>query len=198
MFESRRVSDPATDSLVEITADWPVTIDLRYAGDNNLTGRPLYQRSLCLLHAHAAAALRRAAVLARHQDLTLCILDAFRPVEAQWRLWHAAPDPRFVADPRLGSHHSRGVAVDLTLQDTAGRLLDMGTAFDDMTPEAHHGAVTVSVQAQRHRSQLLGLMAAAGWRHYSYEWWHYELPAAATYPLWSDSAIGNRLMSAVS
>ena len=70
---------------------------------------------------HAAIAL------ARPLGLRLRIFDALRPVEAQWALWNARPDPEFLADPRRGSPHSRGVAVDLTLLD-GDRELDMGTA----------------------------------------------------------------------
>jgi D-alanyl-D-alanine dipeptidase len=60
-------------------------------------------------------------------------------------------DPEFLADPRRGSPHSRGVAVDLTLLDGGGRELDMGTAFDAFTPLSHHGRTDVSAEAQRNR-----------------------------------------------
>ena len=92
-----------------------VDIDLIYATPANITGRTIYTNMVCLLHADAAAALRAAADLAAAQGCRLRVYDAFRPVEAQWRLWEAFPDPEFVADPREGSNHARGVAVDLTL-----------------------------------------------------------------------------------
>ena len=47
----------------------------------------------------------------------LKIFDAYRPVEGQWALWNASPDPEFVADPSKGGPHNRGVALDLTLID---------------------------------------------------------------------------------
>ena len=56
----------------------------------------------------------------------LRIYDAFRPIEAQWALWRAAPGSPYVADPRKGGPHTRGVALDLTLLDGAGIPLDMG------------------------------------------------------------------------
>ncbi|WP_029010883.1 D-alanyl-D-alanine dipeptidase [Azospirillum halopraeferens] len=171
-----------------------VDIDLVYAGTANLTGRPVYRRPVCLLHPDAAACLARAAALARGLGLRLRVYDAFRPVEAQWTLWHAFPDPMYVADPRVGSVHTRAVAVDLTLADAAGRPLDMGTAFDAMTERSHHGRTDLDPAARRNRALLLGVMTAAGWQHYPYEWWHYQLPDAGRYPLLTDGAAGSRMM----
>ncbi|HYC03442.1 MAG TPA: D-alanyl-D-alanine dipeptidase [Azospirillaceae bacterium] len=169
-------------------------IDLRYATADNLTGSPIYARPLCLLHPLAAEKLQEAARLAAAQGLRLRIFDGYRPPAAQWKLWHALPDPRFIADPRQGSNHGRGVAVDLTLADAEGRPLEMGTEFDDMSERAYHACTGVPVEAQRNRSLLLGLMAAAGWVHYAYEWWHYQLPEAKRYPLIEDGALGPRVM----
>jgi zinc D-Ala-D-Ala dipeptidase len=170
-------------------------IDLAYARANNVTGRPIYARSRCLLLPQAAALLDRAAELARPHGLSLKIFDAYRPPEAQWVLWNAFPDPEFVADPRRGSPHSRGAAVDLTLVDSVGRELEMGTPFDDFTPASHHGSLAVPVEAQRNRALLLGLMTAAGWDFYRNEWWHYQLFNARSYPLIGDSALKEGLMN---
>ncbi len=176
--------------LVEITATADVAIDLRYATPDNLTGRPIYRRPRCLLHPDAAGALARAAEGARAFGLRLHVWDAFRPVEAQWALWRALPDARWVADPRLGSAHGRGVAVDLTLARPDGTLIDMGTGFDEAVPASHHGTASVSAEAQRNRQVLAGIMAVAGWTLYPFEWWHYQLPTAEGYPLLHDTALG--------
>jgi len=118
------------------------------------------------------------------------IFDAFRPSEAQWALWNFRPDPDFLADPRRGSPHSRGVAVDLTLIDGAtGAELDMGTGFDAFTTQSYHGDTTVSREAQRNRHILLGVMSAAGWDFYRREWWHYQLFDSRRYPVLSDSVL---------
>jgi D-alanyl-D-alanine dipeptidase len=182
-------------ALVAVTeAEFDVEIRLAYATDGNLTGRPVYARALCYLHTDAVAALARAVALARGQGLRLRIFDAFRPTEAQWRLWHSRPDPEFLADPRRGSPHSRGVAVDLTLIDRQGAALEMGTPFDEFSPRAHHDHPGLSAQVQRNRFMLLGLMSAAGWDFYMKEWWHYQLFNARGYPLWSDRALPQRMM----
>ena len=167
-----------------------VDLDLRYATADNLTGTPIYARPLCLLHPDAVPALERAVALARGLGLRLRIFDAFRPVEAQWRLWRALPDARYIADPRRGSNHSRGTALDLSLADADGQPLPMGTAFDAMTPLSHHGRTDLPAGEQRHRALLAGVMAGAGWQPYLYEWWHYQIPGAETYPLLADGAGG--------
>jgi D-alanyl-D-alanine dipeptidase len=182
--------------LVEITAEDDVAIELAYAGPHNFTGRQIYRRAGCYLHADAARLLRQAAALARPLGLKLKILDAFRPTEAQWVLWRHLPDPDYIADPGRGSVHSMGAAVDLTLIDrrTAAEL-DMGTPFDDMRPAAWHGDTAIAAAAQRNRLVLLGLMTAAGFDFYHKEWWHYQVfRPHGRYPLLSDSVLAPGLM----
>ena len=182
------------DLIAIAPSDFDVDVTLAYATEANLTGRPIYRNAQCWLHREAANRLDAAIRLARPLGLRLRIYDALRPVEAQWALWTANPDPDFVADPRRGSPHSRGAAVDLTLLDSQGRELDMGTSFDAFTPLSHHGRVDISAAAQRNRLLLMGLMTAAGWDFYRNEWWHYQLFDARRYPLVSDADLPHPMM----
>jgi D-alanyl-D-alanine dipeptidase len=182
-------------TLLEITPEsHGVLLDIAYATPRNFTGKPVYARPGCYLHGDAAAKLATASRLARGLELRLKIFDAFRPSEAQWVLWNFRPDPEFLADPRRGSPHSRGAAVDLTLIDREGRELDMGTAFDAFTPLSHHGNTEIAPAAQRNRFVLLGLMSAAGWDFYGNEWWHYQLFDAKRYEVLDDSALDRPMM----
>lgn len=181
--------------LIEIAPPaFDVDVALAYATANNVMGAPIYRRARCYLHRDATECLTKAATLAAALGFRLKIFDAFRPSEAQWILWKKFPRPGFFADPRKGSPHSRGVAVDLTLVDAGGAELDMGTGFDDLTERAYHACPDVSATAQRNRAILLGLMTAAGWDFYRKEWWHYQLFNARRYPLYSDSALQSGLM----
>jgi len=174
-----------------------VEVDIRYATPANFTGKPVYGRAAAFLHPDAARHLSRAIELAAALGLRLRIFDAFRPSEAQWALWNFRPDPDFLADPRRGSPHSRGVAVDLTLVDAAsGKDLEMGTEFDAFTELSYHGNTEVGVEAQRNRHMLLGLMSAAGWDFYRREWWHYQLFESRRYPVLSDSVLTPGMMGA--
>jgi D-alanyl-D-alanine dipeptidase len=186
-------------ALVSITPEsHKVQIRLAYASSDNFTGRPVYARADCYLHEAAERLLRRAVDLAAAMGLGVLIFDAFRPSEAQWALWNHTPDPDFLADPRRGSPHSRGVAVDLTLTDN-GAELDMGTAFDAFTPRSHHGSLEISPLAQRNRAILMGIMTSAGWDFYRNEWWHYQLfDARRLYPVLSDSVLPRPMMPQVS
>lgn len=180
--------------LVEITeAGHGVLLDIVYATERNFTGAAVYRRPGCYLHADAAGALARAVVLARAVGLRLKVFDAFRPSEVQWNFWAFRPDPEFLADPRRGSAHSRGVAVDLTLVDGEGAELDMGTGFDAFTPLSHHANTEISADAQRNRFTLLGIMSAAGWDFYGNEWWHYQLFQPTRYRVLSDSVLAEPL-----
>ena len=182
-------------SMVEITPeDFDVEIALAYATPDNITGKPIYAKANCYLHAQAAEMLKAAVALAAPLGLRFKIFDAYRPTEAQWKLWEAFPSEEFVANPRKGSPHSRGVAVDLTLIDAAGRELEMGTGFDDMRPLSHHARTDISVEAQRNRFTLMGLMSAAGWDFYKNEWWHYQLFQARDYPLIDQARLPKPLM----
>jgi D-alanyl-D-alanine dipeptidase len=184
-------------NLVKITTEsFSVEIDLAYAGPNNFTGQPVYGRAACFLHPDAVTKLQRTVALAAAQGLRLRIFDAFRPAEAQWVLWNHTSNPDFLADPRRGSPHSRGVALDLTLIDASGRTLDMGTPFDAFTPLSHHGNLDVTPTAQKNRIILLGLMTAAGWDCYQKEWWHYQLFKSHNYPLLSDNLLVESMMPA--
>jgi len=184
------------ENLTEILPDThDVALQIAYAGPDNFTGAPVYQRDACYLNTEAASCLNRAVDLARHIGFRLRVFDAYRPTEAQWQLWTHTPDPNFVADPRRGSPHSRGAAVDLTLEDETGRPLEMGTPFDDFTVQSHHGRTDIGPGAQRNRALLLGIMTAAGWDYYQNEWWHYQLFNARRYPLLSDRAAGTQMMA---
>ena len=164
-----------------------IGVDLRYATPDNFVGRDLYSPLDCAwLHADAAAAIERAvAFLAeRAPGHQLLILDALRPHSVQIELWDALAGTdlqMYLAPPERGSIHSFGMAVDVTILDAAGRELDMGTGFDDMTElshpilEAKHlesGALTAAQIANR---QLLrDAMFHAGFVGINSEWWHFD------------------------
>lgn len=188
----------AASPLVEITESGDnVLISLAYATKDNFTGEPVYKPDArCFLHPEAARCLRQAIALARVQGLTVKIFDAYRPTEVQWALWNHTPDPDFLADPRRGSPHSRGVAIDLTLCDADGRELDMGTPFDTFSPLSHHGHPGISAEAQRNRFLLMGIMTTAGWDFYRNEWWHYQLFNSRDYSLLSDAESGAGMITA--
>ena len=182
-------------SLVEIIPEeYHVLLQIAYATPFNFTGMPVYKKARCFLHVEAAEKLKLASKLAAELDYKLKVFDAFRPAEAQWKLWEHTPDPNFLADPNKGSPHSRGVAVDVTLCEMNGRELNMGTGFDEFSPLSHHGVTEIPHQAQHNRFLLLGIMTSAGWDFYRNEWWHYQLFNSRNYPVYNDKDADTGMM----
>ncbi|MBK0126258.1 D-alanyl-D-alanine dipeptidase [Pantoea sp. S61] len=173
--------------LTDLAAGFPtLAFDLKYATTDNITGYAIYHEARALLHPEAVRALQKSVEVARLAGFTLLIFDAYRPQQAQWHLWDACPDADYVVPPATGSNHSRGVAIDLTLVDGTGKVLDMGTAFDAMEDLSHPFHPDVPPQAQRHRLMLNAIMLAGGFVGMPTEWWHFELPDAQRYPLLED------------
>lgn len=155
-------------------------VDLRYATANNFVGVPLYPAGArCLVHESLAPGLRAAAAALRAQGATLVFWDCYRPHEVQVRMFEAVPNPAWVAKP--GSYarsHESGRSVDVTIAQ-AGRLVDMGTDFDDFSPHATAYATDgVTAAQQANRAVLRTAMAAGGLTVYSGEWWHFDGPGA--------------------
>ena len=44
-------------------------------------------------------------------------------------------------DVAIGSNHSRGTAIDVTLMDEHDNVLDMGAGFDEMHDRSHAGTL---------------------------------------------------------
>lgn len=173
-----------TTELVDLAVIFPdLEIELKYACADNITGKAIYQQARCLLHKDAITALAKSISIAQLSGLQLVIYDAYRPQQAQAMLWQACPDPQYVVDVTVGSNHSRGTAIDLTLRDEHGNILDMGAGFDEMHERSHAYHPSVPPAAQRNRLLLNAIMTGGGFVGISSEWWHFELPQAASYPL---------------
>ena len=173
--------------LVDLSVIFPsLHIDLNYATADNITGAPIYREARCLLHTEAVTALAKSISIAQLAGLSLVVYDAYRPQQAQAILWNACPDPQYVVDVAIGSNHSRGTAIDVTLMDDRGHLLDMGAGFDEMHDRSHAWHPSVPPAAQRNRLLLNAIMFGGGFVGINSEWWHFELPDAARYPLLDD------------
>ncbi len=166
----------AEDPLVDASAVVPgLVVELAYANLDNITGRALYPSDAkCLLRRSVAERLAIAARTLAKQGLRLVAWDCTRSEAAQEALWKAHPHPGAVADPRRGSLHERGVAVDVTLADRDGKPVEMPTNFDAFGATAAADAPLPDGPAKRHREALKAAMTAAGFRVNPKEWWHFS------------------------
>ena len=166
----------AEDPLVDAGRAVPALIvRLAYASDRNAAGRRLYPANMpCLLRRSVAERLALVARSLRGQGFRLIAYDCYRTPRAQRALWKAHPEPGAFADPRRGSLHERGVAVDVGLADLAGHPVEMPTAFDEFGPAAAADAPLPEGSSKAHREALRAAMHAAGFRVNPKEWWHFS------------------------
>lgn len=148
---------------------------------------------------------RRLLQVARHlpSGLGLIILDGWRPWRVQQYLFDTLQEAIRAHHPELGenellartrefvsvpsrepcapSPHLTGGAVDVTLSDTDGLPLDMGTLFDEAVPASHTTAYEARTALDKRGRQILenrrllyGSMREAGFTNLPSEWWHYD------------------------
>jgi zinc D-Ala-D-Ala dipeptidase len=175
---------PAPD-LVDASLVVPgLVVELRYARDDNFFGKALYPKGArCLLLRPVAQRLARAAEEVSRHGYRLKAWDCYRPHAVQWQMWERLPRRGYVANPRTGSHHNRGAAVDVTLVRTDGSEVQMPTPFDTFGRAARQDAPLDSAEVSARRALLRAAMEAAGFRINRMEWWHYEAPEAHGAPL---------------
>lgn len=180
-----RLSDVAPD----------ITQDMRYAGSNNFTGRPVpgYRAAQCWLRVDAAKALAAAQADAREHGFSLVVYDCFRPRRAVAAFvdWSRDADQRTKSEyyPRIDknalfargyiaaqSTHSTGLAVDLGV-----RGWNFGTPFD-FFDERSWTKSRAPTESANHRETLVALMRRHGFSNYPREWWHYTYQDAANAP----------------
>lgn len=174
--------------LVELVKlDPAIKLDMRYATSNNFTGRVLYDEARAFLAAPAAQAVARASKAAQVEGCGLTIFDAYRPWRVTKQLWDATPSgpkKNYVANPRRGSKHNRGCAVDLSLYDLrSGQLVEMPSEFDDFSEKAHRDFTGASPAAIANRARLQRYLEAEGFVGLSNEWWHFDFTGWEQFPV---------------
>lgn len=172
--------------MVDLKQQMPgLLLDLRYCTINNFTKQPLYPLlKTTYLRKAAADSLTAIEKELNKSGLGLKIFDAYRPYSVTEKMWEPVQDDRYAADPKKGSGHNRGVAVDLTIINLATKEeLDMGTGFDNFTDSAHHTFTNLSEAVLQNRLLLKNIMEQHGFKALDTEWWHYYLPNSKEYEL---------------
>jgi len=164
--------------LVElITLDPTFRLDIRYATDNNLVGRPVYTEARAFLQRPAAEALVNINSELKPLGFGLMIFDGYRPWSVTKTFWDITPDEDkiFVADPKQGSRHNRGCAIDLSLYDlVTGEEIEMTGAYDEMTERSYPDYEGGTTNQREMRDLLRTKMEAHGFIVYEFEWWHFD------------------------
>ena len=160
-------------------------LDLRYATTNNFMHEKLYPViTTTWLRKPAADSLVKIQQQLKTMGLGLKIFDAYRPYAVTEKMWEPVKDDRYAADPKKGSGHNRGIAVDLTIINLkTGKELNMGTGFDNFSDTAHHAFTNLPEEILQNRLLLKTTMEQHGFKALDTEWWHYSLPNAKDFEL---------------
>ena len=99
-------------------------------------------------------------------------------------MWERVKDDRYAVDPKKGSGHNRGFAVDLTIINLKTlEELNMGTEFDNFSDSAQHSFTALAEEYLHNRYLLRSIMEKHGFKALETEWRHYFLPNASGFEL---------------
>lgn len=166
-------NDTTFINLKEYSSDF--VYEMRYASNNNFLKQKVYDCASCYLRYETIKALLKANKSFKSIGFQIKIFDCYRPLDVQKKMWEIVPNPIYVADPKNGSIHNRGGAVDITLVDLEGKEINMGTDFDFFGPEAAHNYKNLSKEILENRMLLRKIMEASNFKIFESEWWHYNL-----------------------
>ncbi len=170
------VKADSNNRLVDLAKAIPgLALDIRYATSNNFVGQPVYQQAKAFARLPVARALRLVQQELAGKGLALKIFDGHRPYAVTLAFYDAASDKRFVADPKKGSRHNRGCAIDLTLIDKAtGKELPMPTGYDSFSPLASPSYPDLPEAVKKNRDLLIEVMTRHDFTVIENEWWHFD------------------------
>ena len=169
--------EPEDDEYVLVNKYIPdIYVELMYATDNNFTGVRIYDFTDAYLRYGTVKKLANVQKELKEQGYRLKIWDAYRPFEAQQKLWEVYPDPNYVANPANGmKKHNLGGTVDITMVAADGSVISMPTEFDDFSLKADRDYSDIEdEEAVKNVMILQNAMENNGFTGYQGEWWDYS------------------------
>lgn len=184
LFSCSDAPQVKTEKLVDIQTINPrIVLDIRYATENNFLKEKVYSSPRCFVRSLVGQKLDSIQSELELQGLGLKIFDGYRPFRVTKKMWEILPDERYVANPKIGSRHNRGAAVDVSLVNSAGTELQMPTDFDDFSEAAAHEYTELSQEQISNRELLRSVMEKYGFQSIKTEWWHYDLKNHTNYSI---------------
>lgn len=169
--------EPEDDEYILVNKYIPdIYVELMYATDNNFTGVRIYDFTDAYLRYGTVKKLANVQKELKEQGYSLKIWDAYRPFEAQQKLWEVYPDPNYVANPANGmKNHNLGGTVDITMVAADGSVISMPTEFDDFSLKADRNYSDIDNEEAVNNVMILqNAMENNGFTGYQGEWWDYS------------------------
>ena len=169
--------EPEDDEYVLVKKYIPdIYVELRYATENNFTGVKIYDFTEAYLRYGTVKKLAQVQKELKQQGYSLKIWDAYRPFEAQQKLWEVYPDPNYVANPANGmKKHNLGGTVDITMVAADGSIIPMPSEFDDFSLKADRNYSDIDNEEAVNNVMILqNAMENNGFTGYQGEWWDYS------------------------
>lgn len=161
-----------------------IYIDLKYASEDNFMQKKVYNQANAYLRLVAINALKKVQSDLLNKGFSLKIFDAYRPYFITELMYKLSPNKQYVANPKRGSTHNRGITIDCTLVDIkTGKEVNMGTAFDSFSKKASHNYLNFEKSIIDNRKLLKTVMEKHGFVALQKEWWHYNLSNPTLYPM---------------
>lgn len=169
--------EPEDDEYVLVNKYIPdIYVELMYATDNNFTGVRIYDFTDAYLRYGTVKKLANVQKELKEQGYSLKIWDAYRPFEAQQKLWEVYPDPNYVANPADGmKKHNLGGTVDITMVAADGSIIPMPSEFDEFSLKADRNYSDIDNEEAVNNVMILqNAMENNGFTGYQGEWWDYS------------------------
>ncbi len=181
----KSVADNADKQLVELSKHIPgLKLDIRYATKNNFAKQAVYRQARAFARLPVANSLKKVQAELKKLGLGLKIFDGYRPYGVTVKFFDLASDKNFVANPKDGSRHNRGCAMDLTIIDLkTGKDLKMPTPYDSFAAAASPDYKDLPADAIKNRDLLITVMERNGFRVLDNEWWHFDYRGWKDYEL---------------
>ena len=178
----------AVEDMVDVSQlNNSILVRLAYSTTDNFLNSDVYgDFERCYLRREVAEMLDRVQIVLdqKREGYRLILYDCLRPRSVQYGMWRLVKETEqesYVADPEKGSVHNFGAAVDVSIVDSQGSVLDMGTPFDYFGELAQpryedrflqEGKLTK--EQLNNRKLLREVMNEAGFLGISDEWWHFN------------------------
>ena len=152
-----------------------ITLDIRYASNNNFMKKVMYPEARAFARKPVVEQLKNIQKELRKKGYGLKIYDAYRPYAITVAFYQQASDRNFVASPAKGSKHNRGCAIDLTLINYETKEeIPMPTPYDSFEAAAAANYQNLPAAVLKNRDFLIKTMESHGFKVLHNEWWHYD------------------------